>query len=120
MPKTIEQIFEETSVKFRQQMIDAVEGAIEGVYEDYLPHVENDTCFNVRQQSITWLERFLADDLREEDFKIDPMAFDSKAIRQKMFKDNQVELILHINKDMLERLEELEKRYAHDWEFKYG
>lgn len=123
MTKTIEQIFEETSVKFRQQMIDAVEEAIEGVYADYLPHVESDNAFNVAQKARSLLVRFMDDSLDEHDktmLKLELQPYTGKQLRAKMFEDNREELTKLIGEDIIQRVKDLEERVAQNWEVRYG
>lgn len=123
MPKTIEQIFEETSVKFRAQMIDAVENALESVYKDYLPHVENDTYFNVKQQAREYVIHFMQDSLEEHDrvmFENELFVpYKSKHLRAKIFKDNKEEIVALIGQDIVDRVKDLENRMVGDWEVKY-
>lgn len=122
MSKSIEEIFTATQTKIRAQMIDAVEAAIEGVYAEYLPHVENDNYFNVRQCARDWLIRLMSDSLRDEDIKLWEITsdFTGQGIRAKIFQDNKEELTKLIGQDIVDRVKDLEERIAQHWERYYG
>lgn len=114
--KTIEQIFLETKAILEKQAAEAMESAIDKVYQDLLPHVESDTQSNVFFQSYDWINRYLAGNLREDDFKIDILAED---VRRKIWDENKEELKALIAKDVQERLAYLEKELRASWEHKY-
>lgn len=114
--KTIEQIFLDTKAVFEKQATVAIEEAMDKIYQEYLPHVENDTGSNVYFQSYDWVNRFLSDNLREDDFKIDVLA---KDVRKKIWEDNKEELKELISKDVAERLADLERKLVASWQHKY-
>jgi hypothetical protein len=118
---TIEQVFLDTKAIFQQQAEAAMEEVMCKIYQEYLPHVENDTCFNVRQQSADWIERFMADKISDEDVKIYNIKaqYSGKDVRAKMFQDNKEELTKLIGQDIIDRVKDLEERAAQDWERRY-
>lgn len=122
MSKDLESVFLHTKEILREQAAKAVDEAIDKIYTDYLPHVESDTNFNVRQQATNWIERFLADSLRDEDVHIDVFSkhsYRAEAIRQKIYEDNKEEMIAAIGHDIVERVKTLQDRHSAAWEFKY-
>ena len=122
MTKSIKEIFEDTQVALSIQMHDAVEEAISKIYAEYLPHVENDTYFNVRALATDWILHFMNDRLNEDDLKLDVhmFGFTGQDIRAKMFQDNREELTKLIGEDIVNRVKDLEERVAHHWEQRYG
>ena len=121
MTKSIQDIFLETKTIFESQAKVAVQEALDKIYEDYLPHVENDNYFNTRQYARHWILRMMSDGLRQDDIQLWEITkeYDAKDIRQKMFQDNKEELTELIGKDIMERLKVLEERYTNDWERRY-
>jgi len=114
--KTIEQIFLETKATLEQQALSSVQEALDKLYIEYLPYVENDTASNVYFMSTDWIRRYLAGNLREDDFKINILAED---VRRKIWDENKEELKELIAKDVQDRLAYLEKELRASWEHKY-
>ena len=117
----IEQVFLDTKAIFEKQATEALEAAMSKLYADYLPHVEYDNSYNVRQQCRDWLERFMNDSLREDDIELKSVTeyYSGKAIRAKMFQDNKEELTKVIGADIVERVQDLEQRVSQEWEYQY-
>jgi hypothetical protein len=111
--KTIEEILADTFKLFEAQAKEALEAALSKAYEEYLPFVENDTYFNVRQQSERWLKNFMADKLTDEDVKVDVLckhSYDAKAVRKKIYEDNKEEIHAAIGVDLQEKIDSLKAR----------
>jgi len=119
--KTIEQILEDTKAIFEEQAREAMDKVMTQVYNDYLPHVENDMYYNVRNLAESWIERFMADKLTEDDLSInvDTYNFSARDIRQKIWDDQKDTILPQINRDLIERLKQLEEEYQHSWQRKY-
>ena len=107
---TIEQILQDTMKIFETQAKEAVEAALSKAYDEYLPHVENDCYFNVRQQAREWLKRFMSDTLRDEDLQLSLEFvgdYKSRAVRQKIYEENKVEIQEVIGVDLQEEIDTL-------------
>ena len=110
---TIEEVFASTMEIFKKQAQEALEAALSKAYEDYLPHVENDTYSNVRRLSERWLERFMADKLTEEDLKLDvtsKYSWTAEAVRKKMYEENKAEITQSIGVDLQNEIDSLKAR----------
>lgn len=106
----IEQVFLNTRTIFEKQAAEAVEQALDKIYTEYLPHVESDTQANVYFQCHDWLYRFFADKLREEDFKVDMLGYQSEAARELMYQKHKEEITQAIGKDLQEKITRLENQ----------
>lgn len=110
---TIEEVFASTMEIFKKQAQEALEAALSKAYEDYLPYVENDTYSNVRQQSVRWLERFMSDNLGEDDVIVDIAAkhgWTVQTVRNKMYEDNKEEIQKAIGVDLQNEIDSLKAR----------
>lgn len=119
----IEQVFLGTKEIFAKQIQEAAQEALSKLYDEYLPHVESDTYFNVAQKARGLLVRFMSDTLDEHDatmLKLELQPYSGKQLRQKMFHDNKEELTKAIGQDIIDRLKELEERQKHSWETCYA
>lgn len=117
MSRSIEDIFLATKDILATQAKEAAEKAIDIIYQEYLPHVESDTCYNVRQEARQWLERFFADSLRDDDMKIDftvSYSFDARKARQKIYEDNKEEIQAAIGKDLQDKIDSFRESGRHD------
>lgn len=116
MSKSIEDIFLSTKEIFLAQAKAAAESAIDAIYTEYLPHVENDTASNVYFETCRWLERFFADKLREDDIKVNLAgpAWDARAARQKLYEANKEEIQAAIGKDLQDKIDSLRESGRHD------
>lgn len=119
----IEQAFLDTKAIFAKQIQDAAQEALDKLYDDYLPHVESDTYYNVAQKARSLLVRFMSDTLDEHDatmLKLELQPYSGKELRKKMFHDNKEELTKAIGQDIMDRLKELEERHKQSWETCYA
>lgn len=110
---TIEEVLKETMKMFEVQAKDALETALSAAYEEYLPHVENDTYSNVRRLSERYIERFMADNLTEEDLKLDvtsKYSWTAEAVRKKMYEEHRDEITKMIGSDLQEEIDSLKSR----------
>lgn len=120
---TIEVIFQSTKNIFETQAKEAVQLALDKIYEEYMPFVASDTSFNVAQKARSLLVRFMSDTLDEHDavmLKLELQPYSGKELRKKMFQDNKEELTKVIGEDIIDRLKELEERQKHSWETCYA
>lgn len=118
----IEKAFLDTKAIFAKQIKDAAQEALDKLYEEYLPHIENDTYYNVAQKARSLLVRFMSDTLDEHDakmLKLELQPYSGKQLRQKMFHDNKEELTKAIGQDIVYRLKELEERQRYSHEINY-
>lgn len=118
----IEQAFLDTKAIFAKQIQDAAQEALDKLYDDYLPHVESDTYYNVAQKARSLLVRFMSDTLDEHDatmLKLELQPYSGKELRKKMFQDNKEELTKAIGEDIIDRLKELEERQRYSHEINY-
>lgn len=118
----IEQVFLDTKEVFAQQIQEAAQEALDKLYDEYLPHVESDTGFNVAQKARDIVIRYMADSLDEHDLTMLNLNVQmyGKELRKKMFQDNKEELTKAIGQDIIDRLKELEERHQHSWETCYA
>ncbi len=118
---TIEELFLATKPLLEKSIQEAVDAAMAKTYEEYLPHVENDTYFNVRQQATQWLMRYLSNSLLEDDIKLNftSDSWDAVNIRHKIYEENKEEMQKLIKQDVLTRLQNLQEREAQHWERRY-
>lgn len=119
---TIEELFLATKPALEKSIQEALDAAMEKIYTEYLPHVENDTYFNVRSQAKDWIMRYIAGTLREDDIKIDfgsGYEYSAHGIRQKIYEDNKEAMQGLIAQDMMDRLKDLQERHNQAWERKY-
>lgn len=118
----IEQVFLGTKAIFAKQIQGAAQEALDKLYDEYLPHVESDTGYNVAQKARSLLVRFMSDTLDEHDaamLKLELQPYSGKQLRQKMFHENKEELTKAIGEDIIQRVQELEERYKSSWEIGY-
>lgn len=112
----IEQVFLDTKEVFAQQAKEAVEQALDKIYTEYLPHVENDTAANVYFQTSSWIADFLADRLDSDDVNRHRIAteygYRAAEIRQKIYQDNKAEIIELLGKDYEREIEMLKSQLS--------
>jgi hypothetical protein len=108
---TIEQVFLDTKAIFTAQAKDAMDEAMDKLYSEYLPHVENDTVSNVHFQTYRWLEAFFADSLTGDDMKLDITSkYCGKAARAKMFSEHREEFVQALGRDFEAEIEGLKEQ----------
>jgi hypothetical protein len=112
----ITEVFQETRTIFATQAAEAMEQAMDKIYNDYLPHVENDTASNVRFQTANWLERFFDGNLSENDINIDlARKYSGGKARQMIYEANKEEIIEAIGKDFQAEISDLKVQLNNAW-----
>lgn len=111
---TIEQIFLDTKAIFAKQAESAIEGALDKIYTEYLPHVESDTYSNVYFQTTSWIADFLADRLGSGDINRHRIATEyghrAAEIRQKIYQDNKAEIVELLGRDYEREIQMLKEQ----------
>lgn len=107
---TIEEVFLSTKEVLAKQIEEATREALDKIYLEYLPHVENDTGSNVYYQTCEWLEAFFDGTLNENDglVKFDiSRRYSSEKARQKIYEANKEEIQAAIGRDLEDEVNSL-------------
>lgn len=113
----IEETFLATRAIFAAQAAEAMEEAMDKIYDEYLPHVENDTAINVYYRTVEWLEKFFEDTLTDNDINIDlTNKYSSVKARKKIYEENKEEIIEAIGKDFQAEIQNLKEQLNSAWE----
>lgn len=101
-----EEFFLSTKAIFEKQAQEAMEAVMSKMYDDYLPHVESDTSYNVNQQAENMLQDFLAgrDSYRTKNFITHVYAAD---VRKAIFEQFRHEIEVELFKDMQNEISNL-------------
>lgn len=106
---TIEEVFQETKTIFERQANEAIHQALDKIYTEYLPHVENDTQANVYYQTVDWLTAFFDGTLNDEHVKFDiTRRFSSEKARQLIYEANKEEIQKAIGRDLQDEIDSLQ------------
>lgn len=107
---TTEEVFLSTKDILAKQIEEATREALDKIYFEYLPHVENDTNSNVYFQTCEWLEAFFDGTLNENDnlVKFDiSRRYSSEKARQKIYEANKEEIHAAIGRDLQDEIDRL-------------
>lgn len=115
---TIEEVFMSTKEVLAKQIEEATREALDKIYFEYLPHVENDTNSNVYFQTCEWLEAFFDGTLNKKDHlpKFDiSRRYNSEKARQKIYEANKEEIQAAIGRDLQDEIDKLRLELARSY-----